>query len=123
MVIPDFAFEDIACIDTKNILSCTATRYNKDGLIYPILNIEFQPECKHDKKIILTSIQKRCEKNFGEDIGNRILFRIMDNKKSYPLTGSGKRNITAIDEMGIENTICINNKVNLNVKEKQKVRK
>ena len=40
---------------------------------------------------------------------NKIKVRIFDNKKSFPVSGSGKRGYGAIDEMYLDNTFGLLN--------------
>ena len=101
--IPPFMIEDIVSRDTKNILSCSLTKFKTNYNEVPIVNIELQPNTKTSVKYIIRSIRKRCCKNFPEQVVNQLCYRIFDNENSFPLTGSGKRSISAIESMELRN--------------------
>ena len=50
----------------------------------------------------MKSIRNRCKKALPEDLFSKLYFRIMDNEKSYPLTGSGKRSIGDLTNMPLD---------------------
>ncbi len=100
-VVPAFVLEDLVCRDTKNILSCTVTEVLLDNKIIPIMNIEFQPLKNVDELKALKSIRGRCEKELSKEAVDSLCYRVFDNDESFPLTGSGKRNIPAIEKMGL----------------------
>lgn len=106
--IPKFEIEEEVCKDTKNILSCTLSNSNVNDEEYYILNIEMQPNKKASTKKIMQSVYSRIEKKFGYGIASNMYFRIIDNKTSFPLKPSGKRNSLALSEMGIEKVRDIN---------------
>ena len=67
-----------------------------------------QPNKKASTKKIMQSVYSRIEKKFGYGIASNMYFRIIDNKTSFPLKPSGKRNSLALSEMGIEKVRDIN---------------
>lgn len=106
---PEFMIDDVVCQDTKNIMSCSTTRVSTENGDIPILNIEFSP-LKHKSNIsVLTSLENRCKKYLPESVCENILIRVIDSQESYPLTGSGKRDIHALQNMGLENTFSMKN--------------
>lgn len=106
---PCFIIEDVVCKDTKNIMSCTITKYATDSGDIPIINIEFSPLHKKSVSSILRSLESRLRAKFPHSICDKMLIRIMDSEHKYPTTGSGKRDVVAIEQMGIDNTYKIKN--------------
>lgn len=104
MKVPQFLIEEIIEKDTKNILSCVITQTNDNELI---INIELQPDKQTSQMKALLSAKKRAESMFPSLKDTDVYFRIFSNDESFPLTGSGKRNIRAIEELGLENTFKI----------------
>ena len=100
-----FMIEESVEEDTKNILSCTLTTYEEEI----ILNIEFQPDAKKKKEEILLSIEKRLAKKYPSLQERNIHIRVIPNEQSFPLTGSGKRNVRALENRELQNTIQLNN--------------
>ncbi len=89
--------------DTKNILSCEVVNVMSEyGTEIPIAHIEIQPD-KMNKNMakILTSIEKRLQKQMPKELLDKLLYRIHSNEESFALTGSGKRSILALEEEGI----------------------
>ena len=107
-IIPAFMIEDLISMDTKNILSCSVTQSSE----YPIVNIEFQPNKRANNQDIIKSIQERCAKHFGYEIADKLCYRIFDNETSFPLTGSGKRSIAALEEMELKNVYQFDEDIN-----------
>lgn len=103
VTIPPYVFEDIVTKDTKNILSCSVTDTCIDDKYYPIINIEFQPGKNINPIKVVNSIIARCNKNLDSSIVEQLHFRFLDYNNSFPLTGSGKRNIVSLENMKLEN--------------------
>lgn len=103
--IPSHIFDDIACKDTKNIMSCSTVASELNGETVPVLNIEFSPFKKANDYKALLNLKKRLEHYLPKYICDKVVIRIIDNEHSYPLTGSGKRDIQALKKMGLKNTI------------------
>ncbi|MDD5888517.1 MAG: class I adenylate-forming enzyme family protein [bacterium] len=122
--IPAFIIEDIAEKDTKNILSCAIVNAKDEaGEDNIVINVEFQPNRRQkNDSAILSSLKQRCEKKIPQlsEIESKIYYRIISNEESYPLTGSGKRNIRALEEMGLENTLRIINSESKDKSEEKK---
>ena len=68
-----------------------------------------QPEKQTSQMKALLSAKERAESMFPSLKDTDVYFRIFTNEESFPLTGSGKRNIRAIEELGLENTFKIAN--------------
>lgn len=98
-----FMIEEVIEEDTKNILSCSLTTYEEEL----ILNIEIQPEAKKQESEILASALNRLKNKFPSLHERTIHIRVISNKTSFPLTGSGKRNIKELESMALEDTIIL----------------
>lgn len=104
--------EDLVCSDTKNILSCSVvSAKTDDDVSIPVVNVEFQPKHRKQDMEILTSINQRIQTQYPE-FAEETVYRIFTTDNSFPLTASGKRNIRALEELRLENTVKldINNK-------------
>lgn len=109
-LLPLHFIDEIICDDTKNILSCTSvvsSDFSNSNLI--VLNVEFQPNKRMSDFNVIKSLFDRCKNIFSEDIYSRIVVRIIDNDSSYPLTGSGKRDFKALEELELDDTYIFNN--------------
>lgn len=95
---------DVVLADTKNILSCSVTKITTDDGDVPIINFEFSPLMKQSRHHALISLQERVQSELGYILGNNYLFREISSEESYPLSGSGKRDIVALENMGLQNT-------------------
>ena len=54
---------------------------------------------------VLFNLMNRFNHYLPSNICDKIVIRVMDHDQSYPLTGSGKRNLPALIKMGLNNTI------------------
>ncbi|MGN0966825.1 MAG: AMP-binding protein [Candidatus Coprovivens sp.] len=99
-----FMIEETVEQDTKNVLSCSLSRTMNNEFV---LNIEFQPFSKKNEEQILLSIKERLLAKYPSIAELNILIRIMSLEESFPLTGSGKRNFRALENMPIEDTISL----------------
>ena len=106
-IIPTFTIDDVVCLDTKNILSCTTVGIPSDNGDIPVVNIELSPFKTSSNKRILKSLKERCEKKLPTYITNNMVIRIIDSETSFKLTPSGKRDINALKEMQLDNTFRI----------------
>ena len=100
---PLYAIDDIVCKDSKNILSCSSIFVKDNDLV--VANIELSPLKKKGDDSVLQSVRERCKKMLPQSLYEKLYFRIMDNDKSFPLTGSGKRSYSALAEMTIDDII------------------
>lgn len=108
-VVLPYQIEDEVSKDTKNILSCTVTQAMDCGQVIPVLNIELQPFKRQSDTKILSSALSRCAQNLPNNVAERCVFRLMNNRDSFPLIACGKRSSLALEEMGLENTFKIYN--------------
>lgn len=99
-----FMLEELVEEDTKNILSCTLSKTINNEYV---LNVEFQPFAPKKQEDILSSIKNRIYTKYPEAAELELRIRIMTTQESFPLTGSGKRNFRALENMSIENTISL----------------
>lgn len=117
--IPPFMIADVIQKDTKNILSCEVIPAEVSGMQFFVANIEFNPEMKKDKTLIrydltspkikdkvLESAERRCQKLLP-NVHKKIVYRIIDNTNSFPLTGCGKRNNLRLKELNLDNTFKV----------------
>ena len=79
-------------------MSCSAVipNENEDAVV---INVEFSPLKRKGDAAVIESIRKRCKTILPEKLFDNIYYRIIDNESSYPLTGSGKRSYTVLEEM------------------------
>lgn len=105
--VPAFVIEEIVERDTKNILSCVITNAKENDEDVVVVNVELQPERKNSEMKTLLSAKKRVEKIFPVLEDTSLYFRLFSNDLSFPLTGSGKRNIKSIEDMGLQNAFKI----------------
>lgn len=117
-IIQTFDIDDVITLDTKSILSSTTieneTRY--------ISTIQFQPFTKISKSKIMESLTQRLLTSLPSEIIDLIYLRIIPERENYPTTGSGKRNIIALEELGLQDTIKLTDLIDKykNNKEKPK---
>lgn len=96
--IPYYYIEDTILSDTKNIMSCSVVSNN--GIL--ICHIEFQPFAQKSKTEIIKSIINRLEAKYEEEVTQKLYFRFRDNVESFPLDPSGKRSISTLSKIGID---------------------
>ncbi len=106
MILPS-QISEVVLNDTKNILSCTVTSYHTENGDIPIVNYELSPLMINSRRKAILSMNDRIKQKFGSLLGDQILFREFTNDKSFPVSGSGKRDILAIENMGLNNTYRI----------------
>ena len=97
--LPLFIVSDAILKDTKNILSCETIKDEATG--YYVAHIEFQPNRRQSELSIILGAEQRCQKAFGEEFAQNIVYRIHTNKESFELTGCGKRNNHALVDEGV----------------------
>lgn len=107
MTIPVFKISDKILKDTKNILSCEVNYLKENDKI--VVDIECQPHIKSNSKILssIDSANKRCIKTFPVELTDKIVYRLRNNVRPFPLTGCGKRNNLKLKNEGINNTFRI----------------
>lgn len=104
--IPSYVYSDVITLDTKNVLSCEIVNFDDD--IY-VAHIEKQPESKMSDLKFINTIEKRCEKELGEEYTSKLVYRIHTNKEGFELTHSGKRDTNVLGTEGIDKSIKVVN--------------
>ena len=79
-------------------MSCSVVSNN--GIL--ICHIEFQPFAQKSKTEIIKSIINRLEAKYEEEVTQKLYFRFRDNVESFPLDPSGKRSISTLSKIGID---------------------
>lgn len=103
---PTYKLEDVISKDTKNILSCSVIKTDKDSYI---CHIEKQPDSSKNIEYILSSCKSRIYSEIPSEIIPKILFRVRDYSEGFPIAKSGKRDINALKlENNIDKLISIN---------------
>ena len=97
--VPYYVIEDVVLKDTKNVMSCSVVPVG-DHLV---CHIELQPFRKKSDKEALKGIINRIESNFSKELRDKIFIRVRDNIESFPLDPSGKRSISTLTQLGIDN--------------------
>ncbi|MBO4908169.1 MAG: acyl--CoA ligase [Lachnospiraceae bacterium] len=95
-VVYPFKIDDIIDQDKKNILSST-TVFKKDGSI--VANIIISPLSIESESTVLEGVKKRCKTSLSTSVFDKLNYKIFKNITEFPITGSGKRNIRALEEI------------------------
>ena len=103
--LPGFSIADEILKDTKNVLSCEVIPLHdeNDNLVYAA-HIEMQPGVNPTPRLLKAAIT-RCKIKYGEEISDKVVFRIRSNKESFPTTGCGKRSNKELEKEALENCI------------------
>lgn len=97
--IPYYLIEDCILRDTKNILSCSVIKTYDNNLV---CHIEFQPRKQKSSQFIIKSIFTRLKKEFPPKVLNNLYYRIRDNVESFPIDPSGKRSISTLKSLSLD---------------------
>lgn len=108
-----YMIDDIVTNDTKNILSSTTVE-TMDGML---ITIQKQPSSNKSTTEIIKSIYSRLLNNIPSEVLDTIKIRVIPVRDSMPLTPSGKRNSTALENTSFGVIEDINNYIE---KDKQK---
>ncbi len=108
-----YMIDDIVTNDTKNILSSTTVE-TMDGML---ITIQKQPSSNKSTTEIIKSIYSRLLNNIPSEVLDTIKIRVIPIRDSMPLTPSGKRNSTALENTSFGVIEDINNYIE---KDKQK---
>ena len=100
--IPPFKIAD-EILRCRSLLSCEVVKVDEKY----IAHIEFMPNYKNGPKEELRKAKRSVEKRFGESVSSSLLFRIHSGTYSFPLTGSGKRDIKALIAEGKNNAFSV----------------
>ena len=102
--IKPYQISDTISRDTKNVMSCeTVSIVNENGEHIYVVHIEPQFNKKINIKKMLISAEKRCIKELGESLKNKIFFNV---RTDYPLTFALKRDVDALKMEGLTDS-CI----------------
>lgn len=99
-IIPYYYIEDIILLDTKNIMSCSVISDDENNLI---CHIEMQPYKPKSEETVIKEVLERIDFNIDDEVKNRIYLRFRSNIESFPLDPSGKRSISTLRKIGIDN--------------------
>lgn len=109
--VPLFQISDIILRDTKNVMSCEIVPdFNGQDECY-IAHIEFQPDRKRGISNILNSATERIRASLGDEIADKLVYRIHCFNEGYEVTGCGKRNYNALVAEGFTDK-CVRTYVN-----------
>ena len=97
--IPHYSIEDIVLADTKNVMSCSVIKSEDDHLV---CHIELQPFKQKSTKECFKGIIGRINSNVPDEIKDKLFIRIRDNTESFPLDPSGKRSISTLKRIGLD---------------------
>ena len=97
--IPHYSIEDIVLADTKNVMSCSVIK-SEDGHL--VCHIELQPFKQKSTKECFKGIIGRINSNVPDEIKDKLFIRIRDNIESFPLDPSGKRSISTLKRIGLD---------------------
>ncbi len=104
--LPYYVIEDSILSDTKNVMSCSVVNTKDDDLV---CHIELQPYRQKAESLILESIINRIENQFPTEVKDKLYFRFRDMVESFPLDPSGKRSISTLKMIGIDDkTVSFN---------------
>lgn len=119
--VPYYLIEDSVLKDTKNVMSCSTVNDEENNLI---CHIEFQPHKKKSEDAARKSVIERIDSDFNDEVKDKLYIRFRDNKESFPLDPSGKRSISTLKKVGIdEKTISFNDLKKKYLKEDAKMLK
>lgn len=97
--VPYYEIEDSILSDTKNIMSCSVVEVINKNLV---CNIEFQPYKQSSETATINGIINRIDNQFNHEVKDKLFFRFRDNKESFPLDPSGKRSLSTLKNIGID---------------------
>ena len=93
---PTYNISNVILEDRKNVLSCAVIPVDDTF----VAHIEFMPECKKPGTV-LSNIHSRLLNSLGEEIANKVVYRIHSFEESFPINNSGKRDNLVLIEEGI----------------------
>ena len=112
VVLPSMIY-DVVVEDTKNILSCTVTKVKTDNGDIPIINFELSPLKKKGRRTAIISMNERIKAKLGRILGDNYRLREITNDTSFDLSGSGKRDIVALEQKGLTGTFRVRPKTEI----------
>lgn len=87
--------------DPANVLTAVVTTCKDMGKIKFVVNVEFSPLKEHPELQIIQDMDRRLKREFPE-IADRFLYRKFDHLHPFPITGSGKRSVVGVQNLGPE---------------------
>ncbi len=91
-----YMIDDVIDQDRRNILSST-TVFHADGSM--TANILLSPMAGDSEAAILEQVRERCRQQLSVEVLGLLKYRVFHTISEFPITGSGKRNIRALEEM------------------------
>lgn len=85
--------------DPKNIMTSVVTTCETGGKTKFVINVEFSPLKEHSELQIIQEMDVRLKRAFPE-IADRLLYRKFDHDHPFPITGSGKRSVVGVQNLG-----------------------
>lgn len=99
---------DVVLEDTKNILSCTVSKFRTDIGDIPVINFELSPLRQAGRSNAIKSMDRRIKSKLGHILGYNYRFREISSESSFELGGSGKRDVVALENLGLKDTFVKN---------------
>ncbi len=85
--------------DPKNILTAVVTTCEVNGRTKFVVNVEFSPLKDRSELEIVQDMDQRIKEAFPA-IRDRFLYRKFDHEHPFPITGSGKRSVVGVQNLG-----------------------
>lgn len=100
--IKNFQVADEILRDTKNIMSCEVIILD-DGTEVPVYVAHVEPQFykKVNLQKTLLSAEQRCVARFGDELKDRLFFRVRSYEEGFPTLFTAKRNLIALKEEGL----------------------
>ncbi|HPZ00583.1 MAG TPA: hypothetical protein PLS28_03845, partial [Clostridiales bacterium] len=114
-----FAIADVAQKDDQNILTAVVTDTVYNGKTCFVVNYEVSPLADLSADAACAAMDARLKEALPE-LHDRILYRYFNDVYLFPLTGSGKRNVVAVANMGDAHTFRLSDGKKEDVQELQK---
>lgn len=119
--IPNYKIATEILKDTKKIMSCEVVNSTFNGQTVYVAHIEQQFQEPFNDEEVLRGAALRCKNEFGEDILDKLYFRVRSSQESFPVTATLKRAFKALIEEGVSEK-CISAKDVVSNKIKEKVK-
>ena len=104
---PLFKISEIVARDAKNILMCETIFL--DSVQQIVINIEMQPDKKNTGIDVIKSIDNRLRKELPHEVYSILNYKVRSNNVSFPMNGSGKRNVLQLKAEGLTNCFRVVN--------------
>ena len=99
--IPNYAIATEILKDTKKIMSCEVVNSSINGQTVYVAHIEQQFQVPFNSEKVLKSAAQRCKNKFGEEILDKLYFRVRSSEESFPLTATLKRSFNDLIKEGV----------------------